>query len=38
MKSGCTFVEKSYIIIFMIKLLMYNEPQILNLISIIIHY
>jgi hypothetical protein len=38
-KSGCTFIEKNYILaIFIIKLLMYNQFQILNLISFIIHY
>jgi hypothetical protein len=37
-KSECTFIEKNYIGIFIIKLLMYNQFQILNLISFIICY
>jgi len=37
-KSGCIFIEKNYINIFIIKLLMYNRFQILDFISFIIHY
>ncbi len=37
-KSWCTFIEKNYISIFIIKLLMYNQFQYFNLISFIICY
>jgi len=38
MKSGCTFIENNYIGIFIIKLLMYNQLQIPNLIIFILCY
>jgi hypothetical protein len=37
-KSGCIFIENNYINIFIIKLLMYNQLQILDFISFIIRY
>jgi hypothetical protein len=37
-KSGCIFIFKNYIGIFIVKLFIYNQFQIFNLISFIIHY